>query len=164
MTNHCKIMLSIAILLGMILCAVARPVEADAPVKAGIRPDGRLRFIDPAGNQLASIAIEIADTAQSHATGLMGRTGLDDTMGMLFIFRKPEQLSFWMHDTPTPLDIVFVSAQSVVINIAAGTQPNSDTIYSSLGPAQYVVEVPAFFCARRRVAPGARIEWRRLGP
>lgn len=126
-----------------------------------IRPDGRLEFISSEGRVLASITVEIADTPQSRAIGLMGRTGLDDSVGMLFVHDTDGIKSFWMRNTPTPLDIVFVSARGRVVHIAADTQPMSDTVYSSQYPCRYVVEVRAGFCARHGVVEGTQISWQR---
>ena len=126
-----------------------------------IRSDGRLDFISSEGRVLASIAIEIADTPQSRAVGLMGRTGLDDSVGMLFVHDSEGIKSFWMRNTPTPLDIVFVSASGRVVHIAANTLPMSDTAYSSQHPCRYVVEVLAGFCKRHSVKVGTQISWRR---
>ena len=127
----------------------------------GIRADGKLDFIGPEGHVLASIAIEIADTPQARATGLMGRRGLDDSVGMLFVHEKAGMRAFWMRNTPTPLDIIFVSEKGRVIHVAANTKPMSDTVYSSTGPARYVVEVLSGFCARYAVVKGTRISWQR---
>jgi uncharacterized membrane protein (UPF0127 family) len=125
-----------------------------------VRSDGTLDFVGPSGNLLATITIEIADTEQSRSRGLMGRTGLNDSMGMLFTYEQAQLLTFWMRNTPTPLDIIFVSAEKKVIRIAPNTRPMSDTIYSSRAAAQYVVEVPAGFCKRYRVNTRAKIKWR----
>jgi hypothetical protein len=127
----------------------------------GIRPDGALDFLGPAGKLLTTITIEIADTDELRNRGLMWRTGLDDTMGMLFEFGRAQPLTFWMRNTPTALDIIFLSTEKTVINIAADTAPMSDTIYSSRAPAQYVIEVPAGFCRRHQVLPGMQVRWRR---
>jgi len=127
----------------------------------GIRPDGALDFLGPAGKLLTTITIEIADTDELRNRGLMWRTGLDDTMGMLFEFGRAQPLTFWMRNTPTALDIIFLSTEKTVINIAADTAPMSDTIYNSQAPAQYVVEVPAGFCRRHQVLPGMQVRWRR---
>ncbi len=126
-----------------------------------VRPDGTLDFVDPSGNLLATITIEIADTEQSRSRGLMGRIGLNDSMGMLFTYEQAQLLNFWMRNTPTALDIIFVSAEKKVIRIAPNTRPMSDTIYSSRAAAQYVVEVPAGFCRRYLVNTRTRIEWHR---
>lgn len=143
------------------LAVFAGPQPVAAGSSGAIRADGRLEFFNPEGRVLAAITIEIADTPQARATGLMGRRGLDDSMGMLFVHDEAGPKHFWMRNTPTALDIIFVSAEGRVIHIAADTRPMSDTVYSSSGPARYVVEVIAGFCARYGIAEGVQIFWQR---
>jgi hypothetical protein len=148
----------------LLVLAVCLDVQAGrhrAGKSEGIRMDGRLDFLNSEGRVLASIAVEIADTELARRQGLMGRTGLDDTMGMLFIYADTYERGFWMHNTPTPLDIIFVSEKRRIIHIAADAVPLSDTMLFSGGPTKYVVEVPAGFCRRHGIAEGVVIMWRR---
>lgn len=155
--------ITILLLVPAIILFIGTGVTANQArtINQGISPDGTLDFLDPAGKLLTTITIEIADTEELHNRGLMWRTGLDDTMGMLFEFDRAQPLTFWMRNTPTALDIIFLSAEKIVINIAENTSPMSDTVYSSQAPARYVVEVPAGFCRRHRILPGMAVQWRR---
>ncbi len=126
-----------------------------------IRNDGKLRFVQPDGTVCRSITIEIAETPKAHKTGLMGRTGLDDASGMLFLYDRPGYQSFWMSKTLIPLDIIFVSENGKIINIAKETEPMSEIAYHSRGPAQYVIEVPSGFSDRYQLKEGVRIQWHR---
>ena len=135
--------------------------HVNAGSTSSIRADGNLDFINPEGRVLVSIEIEIADTPKARAIGLMGRKGLDDSVGMLFVHEPAGLKSFWMRNTPTPLDIIFVSAKGRVVHIAANTKPMSDTVYASKTPVPYVVEVLSGFCARYGVGKGTRVSWQR---
>jgi uncharacterized membrane protein (UPF0127 family) len=148
----------------LLMLAVGLDVRAGqhrAGGSEGIRMDGHVDFLNSEGRVLASIAVEIADTELARRQGLMWRTGLDDTMGMLFIYTDTYERGFWMHNTPTPLDIIFVSEKRRIIHIAADAVPLSDTMLFSGGPAKYVVEVPAGFCRRYGIAEGAVINWQK---
>jgi uncharacterized membrane protein (UPF0127 family) len=158
-TNHHSCLFVISLLCCLVVIGGYRSAAAGST--AAIRADGRLQFINAEGRVLASIAIEIADTPQARATGLMGRRGLDDSMGMLFVHDVAGPKHFWMRNTPTSLDIIFVSTKGRVLHIAADTRPMSDTVYSSNGPARYVVEVTAGFCARHGISEGVQISWQR---
>jgi len=81
---------------------------------------------------------------------------------MLFVFPAEESLSFWMKDTPLPLDIIFLGADRTIVTIRENTVPFSETSVPSDRPAQYVVEVNAGFAARHRLAPGDRVFWQRI--
>jgi uncharacterized protein len=126
-----------------------------------MRIDGNLDFVRPDGTQAVSIAIEIADTVAARTLGLMGRELPDFSEGMLFVFERNQVLSFWMRNTPAPLDIIFVSENGEILNIAHRTIPMSDILYSSAGAARYVVEVRGGFCEQFGIDQGARIQWRR---
>jgi len=128
---------------------------------APIRVDGTLVFLRSDGTVRASIVIEIAETPKTRAKGLMGRTMPDDTMGMLFVYNRPRSRSFWMRNTPTSLDIIFISENRKVVNIARHTEPMSDHQYFSDGPVKYVVEVTAGFCKRYGIDRGTPVRWHR---
>lgn len=91
-------------------------------------------------------SVEIADTPEERATGLMNRKNLSENSGMLFVYKKEDERSFWMKNTSIPLDIIFLDSNLEVINIeAADPEPNtSDSdlrTYRSEEPAQYVLEI-----------------------
>jgi uncharacterized protein len=125
------------------------------------RRDGTLEFLAQDDSVITTIAIEIAETEAARQQGLMYRRSMPDQSGMLFIFDKPDTLSFWMRNTLMPLDIMFVSADRQIVNIAHRTRPLSDDLVRAEGLAKYVVEVRAGFSERLGISPGARIRWSR---
>jgi uncharacterized membrane protein (UPF0127 family) len=92
----------------------------------------------------------------------MGRALSGFMAGMLFIFETPQTQTFWMRNTPSSLDMIFVDAGGRVLNVAAHTTPMSDRLYSSDGPAKYVLEAKAGFADRFGIRPGWSMRWRRL--
>ena len=72
------------------------------------------------GAQSATVDVEYAATEVDRERGLMGRDVLPDTEGMLFVFPTLVTVSFWMKDTPNPLDIAFIADDGTVLNIAHG--------------------------------------------
>ncbi|HSV92063.1 MAG TPA: DUF192 domain-containing protein [Desulfobacterales bacterium] len=149
---------------GLMLLAICLAATAPlAGAAAGIlRPDGVAEFLRPDGAPRASLAVEIAETPESRARGLMGRALPDYLGGMLFIFETAEIQTFWMRNTPGSLDMIFVDAAGTVLNVAAATTPMSDQTYSSSGPARYVVEARAGFAERFGIRRGDALRWRRL--
>lgn len=127
-----------------------------------IRPDAVLEFVRPDHSVAARLAVEIAETPEARVQGLMGRLLGDHMAGMLFLFERSEPQAFWMRNTPTSLDIIFVDDRALILNIAAYTTPMSDQIYASAGAAQYVVEARAGFADRFGIRPGYSIRWKRL--
>lgn len=127
-----------------------------------VRPDGVVEMVRPDGSIAASLAVEIAETPEARARGLMGRVLSDYMAGMLFIFESVQPQTFWMRNTPSSLDMMFVDAAGKVLNIAAYTTPMSDQLYSSAGPAKYVVEAKAGFADRFGIRQGYTMRWKRL--
>jgi uncharacterized membrane protein (UPF0127 family) len=127
-----------------------------------IRPDGVVEILKLDGSVAATLAVEIAETPETRARGLMGRVLGDYMAGMLFVFASAEQQTFWMRNTPSSLDMIFVDGGGKVLNVAAYTTPMSDQLYSSAGPAKYVVEAKAGFAERFDIRPGYAMRWKRL--
>jgi uncharacterized membrane protein (UPF0127 family) len=126
-----------------------------------VRPDGKLDFVGLDGSKVVTIVIEIAETAEDRRIGLMGRSSLLMTNGMLFIFEQAELRYFWMSNTPASLDMIFVDPEKRIVHIAESTLPLSTQTYSSQFPAQYAVEVPAGFVKFFKIKTGMRIQWQR---
>lgn len=101
--------------------------------------------------------VEVAETAAARAQGLMGRTDLGANQGMLFIFPQTALQYFWMKNTPTALDIVFIGPDYKIKSIAQNTVPNSEDIIPSGLPAKYVLEVLAGRTAELGIKPGDRV-------
>lgn len=133
-------------------------IRTDIPFRA----DAVLEFIAPDGSVITPLAVEIAETDSARARGLMQRRSLPARGGMLFLFDAPDSLSFWMENTPLPLDIIFVDAQQEVVNIVKRSRPYSREFIHSTAPAQTVVEVRAGFTDRYGITDSTRIRWRRL--
>ncbi len=106
-----------------------------------------------------SFAVEVANTPQDRARGLMFRTVLGPDEGMLFPSAAPAQQSFWMKNTPLPLDIIFIGTDGRISNIAASTTPYSLDSVTSTGLASAVLEIPGGRAAELGIMPGDRVEW-----
>ena len=55
------------------------------------------------------LKVEIADSPSTLERGLMYRKKLDYDSGMLFVFKRSQNLKFWGRNTYIPLDIAFVN-------------------------------------------------------
>lgn len=108
----------------------------------------------------------IADTLGEQERGLMFVTSeqmadLPDgtRRGMLFVYDREMQLSFWMKNTIIPLDIAYLDSDGIVV--ATHTMaPLDDRLgrYRSGSPAQYAIEVNANVYAELGLEVGDRIE------
>jgi len=155
-----------SLLVGTLACgrsgdSSSADAAADTTETIPFTTEGRLAFVQD-GDSTVTIDIEIADTDSARERGMMQREGFpNDRSGMLFRFDQAQPRSFWMSNTPVALDIIFVSADSQIVNIAKYTTPFSNERYRSGDPAQFVVEVPAGFADSHGLLEGDRIRWRR---
>lgn len=106
---------------------------------------------------LHSVNAKIANTPQSREHGLMQQTQLCENCGMLFVFAKTGQYSFWMKDTPLPLSIAFITAHGIISNIAE-MQAGSLDIHSSEGEILYALEMPQHWFARQGITAMNRVK------
>jgi uncharacterized membrane protein (UPF0127 family) len=125
------------------------------------RADGVLDFVRADSSIVTRIAIEIAESPQEQAAGLMYRRTLPERGGMLFVDPAPSMRSFWMKNTPLSLDILFVDEAGDIVNIVKRTTPYSEEQILSTGPAQYVVEVRAGFTDKYKITQEDHIVWER---
>ena len=63
------------------------------------------------------VDVEIAQTPEERAKGLMNRDSLPDDAGMMFMFFEPTMSGFWMKDTTIPLSIAFIGEDQTVLEI-----------------------------------------------
>ncbi|NCA84748.1 MAG: DUF192 domain-containing protein [Clostridia bacterium] len=140
--------------------AVEKP--ADKPEAAVFDIEGQLTFYDVAGEAITTIYIEIADDEYSRERGMMYRHYIPDTVGMLFIFPDEARRWFWMHNTPSSLDIFYSDAAREITRIIQNTEPYSDESMPSGDPAKYVIEVQAGFAARYQIKQGDRFSFQQF--
>ncbi|MDB5579816.1 MAG: hypothetical protein JWR80_4992 [Bradyrhizobium sp.] len=102
-------------------------------------------------------SVEMAVTDAERAQGLMYRKELPDGQGMLFDFRKEQELGFWMKNTYIPLDMIFIRADGRILRIAENTTPLSEALVPSRGQARAVLEVIGGTARKLGIAPGDQV-------
>lgn len=103
--------------------------------------------------------VELAASPDEHATGLMNRTQLAADHGMLFIYTRPHQVSFWMKNTLLALDILFFDADSRMLEAYQNVQPcqqKNCPRYQSHSPIQFALELPAGTVSNFNIRKGDR--------
>jgi uncharacterized membrane protein (UPF0127 family) len=100
-----------------------------------------------------TVVAEVARTEAQREVGLMGRESIPDGTGMLFMWERPEQRSFWMKDTFVALDIGFMDANYRVFDIQQ-MEPMSLDPHESSGPGLFALEVPGGWFAAHGVVEG----------
>ncbi|MEH2043207.1 DUF192 domain-containing protein [Nostoc sp.] len=104
--------------------------ETSAPESLGQKLPISAKAIVPNGT---TIQLEVAQTPQQQAMGLMYRPALPDDRGMLFGFPSAQPVSFWMKNVPVPLDMVFLH-KGIVKYIQVAAPPCASEPCPTYGP------------------------------
>ena len=108
------------------------------------------------------IIVEIADTNDKRALGLMYRDYLPEYAGMFFVLDEEGITPFWMQNMLISLDMIWIDEDGKIVDITKDAQPCKDDIkactYQPDEPAKYVLEVNAGFTDRHNIKEGDIIE------
>jgi uncharacterized protein len=113
----------------------------------------------------ATFNVEVASTLLEQARGLSNRPSLGTDDGMLFVFSSGSTQSFWMKDMNFPLDMIWISGNTVVgFAQNAPAEPNvlfPSQIFYSPANTDKVLEVNAGTVAQYSIKVGDTVT---IGP
>ncbi len=119
-------------------------------VSTGSADDASFMTLTIKGKQ---VRVEAARTEREKEKGLMFREKLGTNEGMLFIYQRPETLTFWMKNTRIPLSIAFADERGIIVDIQ-DMEPFSLAPHASLRPAKYALEMNQGWFERNGVKIG----------
>lgn len=106
-----------------------------------------------------NIDLEFAQNDYETQTGLMYRSGMKNSEGMLFIFPDERMRSFYMKNTQFPLDIIYLNSDQEIVHIHKNAVPYDENSISSQKPAQYVLEINAGLSNEKQLKVGQILSW-----
>jgi hypothetical protein len=113
--------------------------------------------IETAAGSEHAFNVEIAETPDQRAQGLMFRRQLAGDAGMLFLFDRSEERAMWMKNTLIPLDMLFIDDTGKIVRIEERTVPHSLRAIVSGSPVSAVLELNAGTASRLMIKPGDRV-------
>lgn len=116
----------------------------------------------PLGLGEKAIQVQLALTPAEQAQGLMGRKALETDHGMLFVFERGRRQSFWMANTPLPLDIGYFDNEGVLREVYPLYPFDRTAVPSQRSDIRYALEMAQGWFAQNNVRPGARINLQML--
>lgn len=127
-------------------------------------PPGKVALTIRSANGAHAFIVEPARTKDEQERGLMFRTAIAPDGGMLFAPYPPEggpprAANFWMKNTPSPLDILFIRADGTIARIAENTVPNSETLIPSGEPVSAVLELRGGRSLDLGIMEGDTVAW-----
>jgi len=108
------------------------------------------------------LILAVAADGRSRELGLMCVTALKPSAGMIFVFPGDSDREFWMKNTVTPLDMLWVAPDGTVRNVAADVpaatlDTTDDKVARRRGHGRYVIELPSGEAAREGITVGTRL-------
>lgn len=104
------------------------------------------------------VHMQLAVTEPEQERGLMERRDLKPDDGMLFVYAKPQQMHFWMHDTPTALDIGFFDGNGVLREVYPMQPFDESTVSSRSADIKFPLEMNQGWFSNNGVHPGAQLD------
>jgi hypothetical protein len=145
------------------VCQGDARADAATPVAAAA---AKLQVTITSANGQHQFDVEVARTTDEQERGLMYRTDIPADGGMLFTPYPgegggPKEASFWMENTPSALDIIFIRANGTIARIAANAAPFSEDRILSGEPVSAVLEINGGRAAALGIAAGDKVNWPR---
>lgn len=146
----------------LLACAEKRPAAPRAAARTAAHPTpsyatGRVIFETRQGG--IPIRVQVADTDEKRAQGLMYRKKMAADAGMLFLFPHEAVQTFWMRNTYIPLDMIFIDTHRRVVGIVESATPLTESPRSVWRRARYVVEVNAELARINGIRAGTRVRF-----
>ncbi len=104
------------------------------------------------------VVVETPETPDEFTLGLGNRDSLGDDDGMLFVYESEAQRNFWMENMRFPIDIIWINADEVVVDITSDLSPQTyPDSFTSSEPSQYVLEVNAGYSEENNINVGDKV-------
>lgn len=115
-------------------------------------------------NPELTFQVEVADTPAKRELGLQYRRDLAPNRGMIFLFPSESKHSFWMKNTPIPLDMIFIGSNRKVVGIVEQAVPFSTDSRSVPAASQFVLEINGGLASRYGIKVGDSTTFHGLAP
>jgi Na+/H+ antiporter NhaD/arsenite permease-like protein/uncharacterized membrane protein (UPF0127 family) len=135
------------IALGVLVLALEVRVAQGAEASTAGKPETQMTVtitpVDRHDSVRTFRVVLLCDRPETRVKGLQGFRQLTPGEAALFIFEKPEPVTFWMGSVAFPIDIFFVSPDNEVERVYPSCRPGSLEYYPSVGRAKWVIETAA---------------------
>jgi len=108
------------------------------------------------------IEVQIALSRAEQAKGLMNRASIPENGGMLFAYRAPVPMSFWMANTSIPLDIGFFDDSGQLVEVRRMVPYDTGRTQAHAHNLQYALEMNTGWFSKNGIYPGTRMDMQAL--
>ena len=108
--------------------------------------------------------VEVADTPTKRELGLQYRRDLAADRGMIFLFPTESEHTFWMKNTPIPLDMIFINSDGKIVGIVEQAVPFSLDSRAVPAASRFVLELNGGIARRNGIKIGDSIRFQGISP
>lgn len=101
--------------------------------------------------------VEVASSPQELQKGLMFRTQMPASNGMIFSIYPVRPTAMWMKNTKLALDMLFIAPDATISMIKENATPMSEELIISRDPVRAVIELNAGQVRRHRIKVGDKV-------
>lgn len=105
--------------------------------------------------------LEIVNDDKGRQLGLSNRQSLPQDHGMLFLFERSDNYSFWMKDMHFPIDIIYINNDTVVHvfeNVPPPKSKRNLPVYTPDSPSDKVLEINAGLSKKFDITKGTKVK------
>src|SRR5436190_8258959 len=103
------------------------------------------------------VTAELALNGPQQLTGMMFRTSMPESSGMLFVFQGPFRASFWMKNCPLPLSAAYIDPNGRILEIVSLHAQDTNSVVAATSDVQYVLEMNEGWFKRHNIGEGTLI-------
>jgi uncharacterized membrane protein (UPF0127 family) len=137
-----------------------KPVPSAPPPGAATQAQPKLRTLK-LWLGAEEMTTELALTPSELQTGMMFRTNMAENEGMIFVFARPHQASFWMMNTLLPLSAAYIGPDGTILEIHDLQPHDTNSVTAGTDQVQFVLETKQGWFRRHNVNPGSVIRTER---
>jgi uncharacterized membrane protein (UPF0127 family) len=104
------------------------------------------------------VRMRLAVRGHEQQRGLMHVREMPADEGMIFVYPKPQRMSFWMRNTYIPLDIGFFDASGTLLEVHPMFPHVEDPVASVSDEIRYALEMNQGWYAANGLGPGAKLD------
>lgn len=104
-----------------------------------------------------TFAVQIADDDHERQVGYMFTPHIPDNEGMVFLFSQPSRLSFWNHNVPVALDVIYLRPDFTIDSIRTMPAQSNQSYPADSDQVQFVLEVAGGTAATLGIRPGDKV-------
>ena len=139
-------------------CSRAAPPVAEPSADSGI-PTAAQPKLDTIKLWIGpeQMITEMAVTEKQERTGMMFRTNMAENEGMIFVFDRPQQASFWMDNCTLPLSAAYMDTDGRILEIHDLQPHDTNFVLSATDNIEFVLETPQGWFQRHNIKTGTTV-------